>query len=65
LIKFRDIRLDVQQRRAIENIDILDMQGVALYLLELDHRQPNGVRTLGRSGGKDSPGFRVQERDHL
>src|SRR5579883_1041778 len=48
------IRLDVQNRGAIEHVHAANMKPRAFTRKKLDHSQANGVRASGRSGGKDA-----------
>ena len=64
-IEFRNIRLDVQKRGAVENVNALDVQQAVFDLVQLNNGKPDWVRTLGRSGGKESPRLRIHERNNV
>jgi len=46
-IEFRNIRLDVEERCAVENVHILDVKYTVLHLVKLHHRKSDRVRALG------------------
>jgi len=51
-VKAADVRLDVQQRRAVEDVDVLDMQRAALETDQAHEAQADGVRAPGTARGE-------------
>lgn len=53
-IEDRHVGFDVQKRRIVEHIHILDMQYPVLDPVQPNHRKADGVGTSGRPAGKDA-----------
>lgn len=64
-IESGDVGFDVQQRCAIEHINIFYRQLMPVNRNEPDNRKPDGVRPLRRPGRKDTMRDRIQVRDNL
>ena len=63
VVEMEDIRLDIEERSPVENIDTPDEQGRVFDRQELHNRETDPVRPVMVTGGKDSPYvFIVQKR---
>ena len=62
MIEFRDIGLDVKERRSVEDVHILDIQGAFADLHKTDDGKPDGIGPFRCSCGKKSSRFRVKKR---
>lgn len=51
-IEFGAVWLDVQQRRAVEDVDIVQKERRSLYPDQLDDAQADGIGSAGGAGGK-------------
>jgi len=60
-IECRHVRLDIQERRAVEDIDVLYGKGAVIDPHEPHNGKPYRIRALWRPRGKDSMGSRVKE----
>jgi hypothetical protein len=59
----KDIRLDIEERIPVKNIDTPDGQGRIFDRQELHNRETDPVRPVMVTGGKDSPHvFIIQKR---
>ena len=58
LIKFPNIWLDIEKRRAIEHIDVLDIKAIADDFLQPNYRQPDSVGPPRGPGG-EQPVLRI------
>ena len=59
-IKAGDVRLDVQQRGAIQHVDILNMDDVTCDAPQSYQAQPDGIRPPRSTSGKHAAGNVVQ-----
>ena len=64
-IKLRDIRFDVQQRRAVHYVDISDRQDDAFYPDQPHYRQPDRVGARWGPGGEEAPRVLIQKRRYF
>ena len=60
-IKLLHVGLDVKQWRAVNNVNIINIQNTGFDLIQLNNRNANGIRTLGCPSGEKSPRFGIQE----
>lgn len=61
-IEIGNMGLDVQQGRAVEDIDVRDMQMGSFDANEPDKRQTDGIGSVRRAGRKQAARLGVQER---
>ena len=50
----RQVRFDVEQRRAIEHVDTVNVEGVAVAAQKLDNGERDRIRTAGGACGEDA-----------
>jgi hypothetical protein len=60
-IEFRDIGLDIQERRAVQDVHVLDVEHRAFNSMQADNGEPYGVGSLGGTGSEKSPFLNIQE----
>ena len=65
IIEFANIWFDIQDRRAIKEVDSLDCQRVPIDPKELNYRETNWVRPVWCAGCKEAPELGVEKRHHL
>ncbi len=53
-VEFVNVRLDIEQGRAVEDIQPADVNHIAFNPLDSYHAQPDGVGTRGRAAGKNA-----------
>ena len=63
-IECRHIRLDIQERGAVQHIHIFNVESKPMYSDESHDRYPDRARAFWRPGRKHAPGSRVKERFH-
>ena len=56
LVEVWDVGLDIQQRGAIQDVNLPEKEGGALDTFQPDDRQPDGVRTGGGTRGENAVG---------
>jgi len=61
LVKVRYIRLDIQQRRSIDNVHIFNVKDIPLDAQQFHNGQPNRVGTFWSSGSEYSAWLGIQE----
>ena len=64
-IKGRHIGLDIQERRAIENVHILDRERAPVNTGEPDNREADRVGAFWRPGRKNAAGHRIEKWRNL
>ncbi len=62
VVEFGHIGLDVQERRPVEDVHVLKVQGASPDLDKSDDGKPYRIGPFRCSCGKDAPRFRVEER---
>jgi hypothetical protein len=62
MIEFRDIGLDVQERRSVQDVDVLNLQGAPPDLDKFHYGKPDRIGPLRGSCGENAPRFRIEER---
>jgi hypothetical protein len=59
------IRLDVEDGRAVDEVEAGDLEDAAVPAEEPEDAQPERIRSMGRARGEDAPGFRLARRSDL
>ena len=57
----RDVGLEVQKRRPVDDVDILNMKRGRVDSHQPHHRQPNGIRSARGARGEDSPELVIEK----
>ena len=64
-IEVWNIGLDIEERRAVEDIHILYREDIIFNPDEFDNGHPKRIGALGGAGGKYAAGFGIQEGGYL
>ncbi len=56
-VEIRHVRFDIQQRRTVEHIDVLDFEGAVMDSVELNDGEVDGVGAFWGAGGEESACF--------
>jgi hypothetical protein len=62
VVEFRNIGFDIQERCAIQDVHVLDVQGGPLDPDESHNGKPDGIGPLRCSCGENASRFRIKER---
>jgi hypothetical protein len=65
MVKFWNIRLNVEKGGTVQDVHILDMQSAVLYPLQLDNGKADRIRPFGCSCGENPARLGIHERDDL
>jgi len=60
-IEFRNIRLNIQKRRPVQDVHVFNMQYPFINSSEADHGQADRIRAFRGAGGKNAPRLGVHE----
>ena len=64
-VKLGHVGLDVQQRRAVEHVHVLDVQNAVLDPVQLHDGETDGIGPPGGAGGEEAAVLGVQKRNNL